>query len=185
MAAFIDEIELKQRTGASGEVSGAGIASPVWGTDPSGIVYCPACGGENSAAAVFCANESCGKALGEFRYVREELLEGARWYEMVAGRVADFIGKPHFVVVHALVLCAWVAINSGIVVIFRAFDAYPFNLLGIVLSVEAILMTCFLLISQNRQNAHADKRAELDYEVNVRTYREISEIKAMLRNIDR
>lgn len=41
-------------------------------------------------------------------------------------------------------------------------------------------MTCFLLISQNRQNAHADKRAEPGYEVNVRNHREINEIKAML-----
>jgi len=41
----------------------------------------------------------------------------------------------------------------------------------------------FLLISQNRQNAHADERAELDYEVNVRTYRRLNEIDAMLRDI--
>lgn len=49
--------------------------------------------------------------------------------------------------------------------------------------LEAIFITGFLLISQNRQNAHADKRAELDYEVNVRTYREIHEIDAMLRTV--
>ena len=49
--------------------------------------------------------------------------------------------------------------------------------------LEAIFITGFLLIGQNRQNAHADKRAELDYEVNVRTYREIHEIDAMLRTV--
>ena len=64
------------------------------------------------------------------------------------------------------------------------FDEYPFALLGILLAIEAILVTGILLISQNRQNAHADKRAELDYEVNVRTYREIHEIKRMLAELE-
>lgn len=146
----------------------------------SGAFACPACGGENAAGAVFCANAACHKALGEFRYVREELLEDARWHELLAERVAAFIGKPHFVAVHVVLFGLWVAVNTGIFVFVRAFDEYPFGLLGIILSVEAIFITGFLLISQNRQNAHADKRAELDYEVNVRTYREIHEIKAML-----
>ena len=66
----------------------------------------------------------------------------------------------------------------------RAFDSYPFGLLGIILAVEAIFITGFLLISQNRQSVHADKRAELDYEVNVRTYREIRQIKGMLQKLE-
>jgi hypothetical protein len=49
--------------------------------------------------------------------------------------------------------------------------------------IEAIFITGFLLISNNRQSAHADKRAELDYEVNVRTYRHIHQIDTRLRAI--
>lgn len=75
-------------------------------------------------------------------------------------------------------------VNTGILAFSQIFDAYPFSLLGIILAAEAIFITGFLLISQNRQSAHADKRAELDYEVNVRTYREIQEIKANLRVIE-
>ena len=63
------------------------------------------------------------------------------------------------------------------------FDVYPFGLLGIILSIEAIFITGFLLISQNRQGAHADKRSELDYEVNVRTFREIQNTKGLLSDI--
>jgi uncharacterized membrane protein len=44
-------------------------------------------------------------------------------------------------------------------------------------------VTGFLLISNNRQSAHANKRAELDYEVNVRTYRLINEVDAVLRDV--
>ena len=63
----------------------------------------------------------------------------------------------------------------------RRFDAYPFGLLAFILSMETIFITGFVLISENRQSAHADKRAELDYEVNVRTYRKIQEMEALLR----
>jgi uncharacterized membrane protein len=146
-------------------------------------IVCPVCTGENPAEAVFCGNPVCKKALGEFRFVREELLAAARWYEHLADRVTAFVGKPHFLVVHAVWFAAWVVLNTGLVAMFAHFDDYPFGLLGIILAVEAIFITGFLLISQNRQNAHADKRAELDYEVNVRTYREIHEIDAMLCTI--
>jgi uncharacterized membrane protein len=60
-----------------------------------------------------------------------------------------------------------VILNSGAIVAGVVFDAYPYSLLGIILAIEAILITSFVLISQNHQNAHQDQRAELDYEVNV------------------
>lgn len=145
------------------------------------VSVCPACHGETVADAIFCGNPRCHKALGEFRFVREELATAARWHEVLADRIADFVGTGQFVVVHAVWLFAWVAINSGILTIVARFDDYPFSLLGIVLSIEALFITGFVLISQNRQNAHADKRAELDYEVNVRTYRRIRELDSVVR----
>ncbi|MFN8574684.1 MAG: DUF1003 domain-containing protein [Gemmatimonadaceae bacterium] len=147
-------------------------------------VVCPACGGANSRDAVFCANPDCRKALGEFAYVREELAAAERWYDAAAERAASFVGHPYYVVVHVLWFALWVLLNTGLVAMAYHFDDYPFGLLGILLAVEAILVTGILLISQNRQNAHADKRAELDYEVNVRTYREIHEIKRLLVELE-
>ncbi len=73
--------------------------------------------------------------------------------------------------------------NSGLIVAVEVFDAYPFGLLGIILSVEAILITGFLLISQKRQDVHAEKRAELEYEVNVRSYRKIRDLQDTLEAI--
>ena len=49
--------------------------------------------------------------------------------------------------------------------------------------MEAILITSFLLISQNRQNVHAEKRPELEYEVNVRSYRKIRDLQDILEAI--
>ena len=148
-------------------------------------IVCPACGGTNDGSAVFCANPHCGKALGDFRYVQEEIAAESRWHESIADRVAAFVSHPFYIIVHVVWFAAWIAINTGFVMLGRRFDDYPFSLLGILLAIEAIFITGFLLISQNRQNQHADKRAELDYEVNVRTYRELGEIKRMLLDIER
>ena len=50
-------------------------------------LICPACGGANAPSAVFCANPACHKALGDFKYVQEELKKDARWHESLADRV--------------------------------------------------------------------------------------------------
>lgn len=148
-----------------------------------GTVTCPQCGGSNTEDAVFCANPGCHKALGTFLFAEEEIAKESRVHEKVADRIAGFVGHPYFIVVHAVWFFLWIAVNTGIVMISRRFDAYPFGLLGILLSVEAIFITGFLLISQNRQGAFAEKRSQLDYEVNVRTFREIQNVKKLLSDM--
>ena len=149
-------------------------------SDLSQSIICPACHGVNPPDAVFCGNPGCGKALGEFDYVLEEVGACSSTIERLADKVNRFTGHPHFVTVHVAWFGAWVLLNSGVITFLGVFDAYPYSLLGIVLGVEAILITGFLLISQNRQNLHAEKRAELDYEVSVRSYRKLNELQTAL-----
>ena len=146
-------------------------------------IVCPACGGENDPHAVFCANPSCHKALGEFRYAIEELGKGNKWHHSLLSQASDFIGKPHFVGVHVLWFAIWIGINSGLVAMASRFDAYPFGLLGLMLGIESVLITSILIIGNRATARLADKRAELDYEVNVQTYREIREISVALQDI--
>ena len=147
------------------------------------MTTCPACGGANVDDAVFCANSSCRKALGPFRYAGEELLLRARWHERVAERVVGWVGHSAFFAVHLLWFVVWWAINAGSVRGIHPFDLYPYGLLGILLAGEAILLTGFVLISQNRQQAKIELRMELDYVVNVTTYREIQAIGEALREL--
>ena len=65
-------------------------------------IICPVCKGENPADAVFCGNAECHKALGEFRYVIEELAAQSTSLERLADKVTAFTGRPHFVTVHVL-----------------------------------------------------------------------------------
>jgi uncharacterized membrane protein len=146
----------------------------------SATILCPACGGGNPKDAVFCGNPACHKALGEFRYVLEELNAAKSWLEYLADRVTAFAARPHFVTLHLVWFAAWIAINSGMIAVLQVFDAYPYGLLGIILAIEAILVTGFLLISQSRQQAYSDKRAELDYELNIRSYRKLVELERRL-----
>ena len=146
-------------------------------------IICPACKATTEPTAVFCANPVCRKALGEFSYVLEELERDTSRVAKLAERVAELSGRPHFVTLHLLWFAVWVLVNSGLVAYFTAFDAYPYGLLGIILSIEGILITLFLLVSNNRQSAHAEKRAALDYEVNVRTWRLVNHLADRLDDV--
>src|SRR5919109_1494423 len=61
------------------------------------------------------------------------------------------------------------AIDLGFVSTFVAFDKYPFGLLTMIVSLEAIFLSTFVMISQNRQAERADVRSELDFETNIRS----------------
>lgn len=145
-----------------------------------GVIICPACGGENPEDAVFCASHQCHKALGEFRYVLEELQAQKNWIEKLADKVTNFIAKPHFIIIHMLWFAIWILANEGYLGKISNFDEYPYSLLGIILAIEAVFITGFLLISQNHQAAYSEKRAELDYEVNIRSYRKLIELEKRL-----
>ena len=120
---------------------------------------------------------------GGFAYVREELKKESRWHEALADQVVAGIGKPQFLGVHLLWFLGWTAINTGFLVMAPRFDAPPFALLGIILAMETIFITGFVLISQNRQAKYDAKRAELDYEVNVQTFRKIAELETTLQAV--
>ena len=142
-------------------------------------ISCPACQGENEKDAVFCIH--CSKALGPFRYVEEEFEAQMPWHEVLADRVTNFIGRPQYFLAHLVWFVIWIVLNAGIVMAVRQFDTYPYGLLGTLLAIEAVLITGFLLVSQNREQKRERKFAELEYEVNVRSFREIAELKGMLQ----
>jgi uncharacterized membrane protein len=85
-----------------------------------------------------------------------------------ADRITSFAGSMKFVYIHLVWFGVWVFLNVGLAGIGLEFDKYPFGLLTMVVSLEAIFLATFVMISQNRQASHADFRNELDFENNVR-----------------
>src|SRR5213596_884644 len=63
----------------------------------------------------------------------------------------------------------WILLNVGILGASVKFDKFPFGLLTMIVSLEAIFLSTFVMVSQNRQAARADVRSELDFETNLRS----------------
>jgi uncharacterized membrane protein len=82
--------------------------------------------------------------------------------------ITNFAGSMSFVYVHTVWFGVWVMINLGLLGASLAFDRFPFGLLTMIVSLEAIFLATFVMISQNRQAARADVRSQVDFENNVR-----------------
>ena len=89
--------------------------------------------------------------------------------DRVADRVTAFAGSLNFVYIHTAWFAAWIAINAGLLGASVVFDAFPYGLLTMVVSLEAIFLATFVMVSQNRQAARSDIRSDLDFEQNLRS----------------
>lgn len=108
--------------------------------------------------------------------------QSAPWSDRLADRITGFTGSMLFVALHLLVFGAWIAINLGIVPIVPRFDP-TFVVLAMVASVEAIFLSTFVLISQNRMAAAADRRADLDLHVNLLAEHELTTLAELVERI--
>jgi len=92
-----------------------------------------------------------------------------RAQDRAADKVTGFAGSLTFVYLHSIWFAIWVLLNVGILGASFKFDRYPFGLLTMVVSLEAIFLSTFVMVSQNRQAARADVRSQLDFETNLRS----------------
>jgi uncharacterized membrane protein len=99
--------------------------------------------------------------------LRHELLVFSKGRQRLQDRVADkitsFAGSMPFIYLHVIWFAAWIIAN----VAGWNFDPFPFGLLTLVVSLEAIFLSTFVMLSQNREAARSDIRAEIDFETNV------------------
>ena len=93
----------------------------------------------------------------------------------VAEAITRFTGSMRFVYVHLALYGAWILVNLGAVPGVPRFDP-SFVILAMAASVEAIFLSTFVLISQNRMAAAADKRADLDLHVSLLTEHELTKL---------
>ncbi len=97
-----------------------------------------------------------------FRYLR-------RAQDSAADGITTFAGSMKFVYIHGVWFGLWIAINVGLAGMGHEFDKFPFGLLTMIVSLEAIFLATFVMISQNRQAARSDIRSKLDFENNIRS----------------
>jgi uncharacterized membrane protein len=101
----------------------------------------------------------------------------------VQDRLADvitaFSGRMSFVYMHIAWFGLWFLLNTGRFGL-PPFDPFPYGLLTMVVSLEAIFLATFVLISQNRLSAEAEHRAELDLHIGLLTEHELTRVLQML-----
>lgn len=109
------------------------------------------------------------------RNVNEEMEVHSTPLQRIADWIAWFSGSMVFLIINGIWFVTWISINTlplGI----PAFDPYPFGLLTMIVSLEAIFLSCFVLISQNRQGEKDRVRSDIEYEVNIKAELEIAHL---------
>src|SRR3954468_15557990 len=127
-------------------------------------------------------NSSLRRNIDALRRRREEEEANARFDERLGSAITRFAGSMRFVYAHALVYGVWIAANLGWVPLVRPWDP-SFVVLAMVASVEAIFLSTFILITQNRMAAAADPRAELDVQISLLAEAEITKLVEMVSEI--
>ena len=87
--------------------------------------------------------------------------------DRVADTITRFAGSMSFVYLHVGWFAVWIVLNAGLVGSAVVFDDFPFGLLTMIVSLEAIFLSTFVMISQNREATRAEVRANLDFETNL------------------
>jgi uncharacterized membrane protein len=159
------------------------------------IYKCSKCGnlqafitGEYASACEICFkkgikqhwNETNQNILLATKNIKKIIEKRKNFIDKVSDKITEFTGSMAFVYLHIIWFGLWLLYNLTSP---EAFDPYPFGLLTLIVSLEAIILATFILISQNRQSEISDMRSELDYETDIRSEKNSAEILALLKKI--
>jgi uncharacterized membrane protein len=114
---------------------------------------------------------------------RSRLGDTSSWVDRALEKATTWLGTMGFLVLNAIVFLVWVLWNYDFIPGLTPFDPFPFGLLTMIVSLEAIFLSIAVLITQNKESKIADLREETDFEINVRAENEITKILNMIDEI--
>jgi uncharacterized membrane protein len=100
--------------------------------------------------------------------------------ERFADQLTTKFGSMVFLLSNVAFFTVWILVNSGVVPGVRIFDPFPFSLLTTAVSLEAIILAIFVLISQNRAAKTEDIREEVELEINIIAEKEVTKLMKMV-----
>lgn len=103
--------------------------------------------------------------------------------EKLADFITSIMGSIAFAVLHVFWFILWITVNTGMVPGLLPFDPFPFGLLTMIVSLEAIFLSIFVLISQNRQAQIDNLREEVHLQVNMIAEEEITKVMHMVHGL--
>jgi CRP/FNR family transcriptional regulator, cyclic AMP receptor protein len=112
------------------------------------------------------------------RDINEDIEDKRTRVMKVADWISEFSGSLEFLFIHLGLFFTWIVLNVGPLARtdFGNFDPFPFGLLTMVVSLEAIILSVFVLLSQNRQVARDRVRNDIEYQVNLKAELEIGHL---------
>ncbi len=114
-----------------------------------------------------------------FRSLEAKSLRARPLATRFADELTDLCSSPAFLFINALVFITWIVVNIGVLPGIEPFDPYPFGFLTMAVSLEAIFLSIFVLVSQNRAAQIATLRDELNLRVNLIAEQEITKLLKM------
>jgi uncharacterized membrane protein len=113
---------------------------------------------------------------------RQREKDRASTQERIAGAIARFAGSMTFVYLHIIVFGGWILINLGVFPALRSFDP-RFTALYVTTTLEAIFLTAFVLITQNRMAVLVERQADLDLQVSLLAEHEITQLITLVSKV--
>lgn len=124
-----------------------------------------------------------GTTRARVRSLKARIDERRTRMERVADWVSELFGSNAFLVVNVVWFAAWCVWNAGLIRGLPVFDPYPFGLLTMVVSLEAILLSIFVLLAQNRSERVDELHAELDLQINLIAEQELTKVLELVSKI--
>jgi uncharacterized membrane protein len=121
--------------------------------------------------------------IDDIMRIEQEFLKQRSFGDRLSDRVSWLAGSIGFIVVHIVFIGFWILMNLGLIPGLPLLDRYPFGLLSLVVGIDAIFMSTFVLMSQNRQDHQADHWAHLDLQISLLTEQETAKMLELLRAI--
>jgi len=121
--------------------------------------------------------------IREIARLESEALHHRSLTDRISDNITRFAGSSISITLHVVWFILWIILNLGLVGRIHPIDPFPFTFLTLVVSLEAIFLSIFVLISQNRMAHQADRRAHLDLQINLLAEQETTLILRMLERL--
>jgi uncharacterized membrane protein len=118
-----------------------------------------------------------------FRALEAKSLRSRDWPTRTADTLTAWSSTPFFLFLNMVLFAIWIALNTGWVPGLKPFDPFPYGLLTMAVSLEAIMLSIFVLISQNRAAQIATLREELHLRINLIAEQEITKTLKILAHM--
>jgi uncharacterized membrane protein len=115
--------------------------------------------------------------------MEQEFLQRRSLSQRVGDAIASLAGSMWFIWLHLAFFGFWIPANLGVIPNVEPFDPWPFVLLTLIVSAEAVLLSTFVLMKQNRMQMRADQRDHLNLQIDLLAEKEITKMLQMLRLI--